>query len=76
MHPYLSGLMADAHRQDLLREADQHRLVAQARSARPHRALAPWQAAVAQVGERVRLLAKPAPAAAVGCAPQPVCCPA
>lgn len=75
MHPYLSGLMAEAHREDLLREADQRRLVRHARAARPRHALAQWQAAVAQAGERVRLLARPAPAAAVGCAPQPVCCP-
>ena len=76
MHPYLSGLMAEAHREDLLREADQHRLVMQARAARPRPGLAEWQAALAQAGEKVRLLAKRAPAAAVVCAPQPVCCPA
>ena len=74
MHPYLSGLMAEAHREDLLREAVQHRLVMQARSARSHRAPAQWQAAVARVNEWVGLLAKPAPAAVVGCAPLPVCC--
>lgn len=76
MHPYLSGLMGEAHREDLLREADQHRLVMQARGARPRHGLTLWQAAVAQVGEKVRLLAKPAPAATVACAPQSVCCPA
>ena len=76
MHPYLSGLMAEAHREDLLREADQHRLVTRARAARPRRGLAQWQAALAQAGEKVRLLAKSAPAAVAGCAPQPVCCPA
>ena len=76
MHPYLSDLMAEAHREDLLREADRHRLVRQARGARPRGRLAQWQAAVAQVGEKVRLLANPAPAANVVCAPQPVCCPA
>jgi hypothetical protein len=76
MHPYLSGLMAEAHREDLLREADQHRLVMQARAARPRHGLAQWQAALAQVGNKVRLLAKPAPAASVAYAPQPVCCPA
>lgn len=76
MHPYLSGLMAEAHRQDLLREAEQHRLVLQTRAARPRRGLAQWQAAVEQLGEKVRLLAKPAPVAVTGCAPQPSCCPA
>ena len=76
MHPYLSGLMAEAHREDLLREADQHRLVTQASAARPRRGLAQWQAALAQAGEKVRLLATPRPAAAAGCLPQPVCCPA
>ena len=76
MHPYLSGLMAEAHREDLLREAHQHRLVMQAREARPRRRLAQWQAVVTQAGEKVRLLAKPAPAASLVCAPQPVCCPA
>ena len=76
MHPYLSGLMAEAHREDLLREADQHRLVMQARAARPRSGLTQWQAAVAQVGEKVRLLTKPAPTVSVACAPQPVCCPA
>ena len=76
MHPYLSGLMAEAHREELLREAEQHRLVIQARTARPRRGLAQWREALAQAGERVRLLARPAPAAAVGCAPQPACCPA
>ena len=76
MHPYLSGLMAEAHREDLLREAEQQRLVMQARAARPRHGLAQWQAAVAQVGEKIRLLAKPAPAASAACASQPVCCPA
>lgn len=76
MHPYLSGLMAEAHREDLLREANQHRLLMQARSARPRGGLTQWQAAVAQASEKVRLLAKPAPAASVACAPQPACCPA
>ena len=75
MHPYLSVLMAEAHREDLLREADQHRLVAHTRSAQPSR-LARWETAVARVGDRVRLPVKPAPAAVVGCAPPPVCCPA
>ena len=75
MHPYLSGLMAEAHREDLLRDADQHRLVLQARAARPRRMLTDWQTAVAQLNEKVRLLVKPAPAV-VGCAPKPVCCPA
>lgn len=76
MHPYLTGLMAEAHREDLRREADQHRLVAQARAARRRHGLVQWQAALAQAGEKVHLLAKPAPAPAAGCAPQPVCCPA
>jgi hypothetical protein len=76
MHPYLSGLMAEAHREDLLREADQHRLVAQARAARPRHAMTEWQAALGRVGERVRLLATPARATGVRCAPEPVCCPA
>ncbi len=75
MHPYLSGLMAEARREDLLREADRHRLVTLARTGQPS-ALAQWRAAMAQVADRVRLLARPAPAAVVGCAPQPVCCPA
>ena len=74
MHPYLTGLMAEAHREDLLREADQHRLAMQGRAARPRRGLVLWQAALAQVGDRVRLLARPA--AFGGCAPQPACCPA
>ena len=74
MHPYLTGLMAEAHREDPLREADQHRLVMQARVRRPRRGLAQWEAAVAQVGARVRLAARPA--AVAGCAPQPACCPA
>lgn len=76
MHPYLTGLMVEDHLEDLHREADQHRLVRQAREARPRRALPQWRGALTQVGERVRLLTKPAPAAPVGCAPQPVCCPA
>ena len=76
MHPFVSGLMADAHREELLRQADQHRLVVQARAVRPRRGSAPWQAAVSQVAEKLRVLAKPAPAAIAGCAPQPACCPA
>jgi hypothetical protein len=76
MHPHLTGLMAEAHRQDLLREADQHRLAVQARAARPRRALLPWKDAVVDLGQKVRLFAKPSPVAAVGCAPQPSCCPA
>jgi hypothetical protein len=69
MHPYLSGLMAEAHRVDLLREADQHRLVLQARAERPHRPLTPVLQAMAQLGAKSRLLAGPAPAAVAGCAP-------
>lgn len=76
MHPYLSGLTAEAHREDLLRDADQHRLITQARSARPRRGLTPWQAVVSQLGQKVRLLATPRHAAVSGCAPQPACCPA
>ncbi|SDP40673.1 hypothetical protein SAMN04489867_2347 [Pedococcus dokdonensis] len=75
MHPLVSGLMADAHREDLLREAEQHRLVRQARGVSKQR-LTQWQASVTQIADKVRLLAKPAPAAVAGCAPQPVCCPA
>ena len=67
MHPFVSGLMADAHREDLCREAEQRRLVRQVRAARPAR-LAQWQAAVAQLGDRVRRLATPAPVATAGCA--------
>lgn len=76
MHPYLTGLMAEAHRDDLLREADQHRLVLQARAASPHRPLTPVLQALAQLGARARLLARPAPAAVAGCAPPRVaaCC--
>jgi hypothetical protein len=76
MHPYLTGLMAEAHRDDLLREADQHRLVVQVRAARPRRTLTPVLQAVAQLGAKARLLARPAPAAVAGCAPQraAACC--
>jgi len=73
MHPYLSGLMAEAHREDLLREAHQRRLVMHARATGTQ---VQWRTALAQLGAKVGLLAKPAPVAAVGCAPQPVCCPA
>ena len=51
--PLTATVMAEAHREDLLREAVQHRLVMQARSARSHRAPAQWQAAVARVNEWV-----------------------
>jgi hypothetical protein len=74
MHPYLTGLMAQAHQEDLRQDAERHRLVAQARAAHPRPGLTLWQTALGQVGEKVRLLAKPAPVAARGS--QPVCCPA
>ena len=76
MHPYLTGLMAETHREDLLREAEQHRLVMAARAARPRRSLPQWKGALAQVGGKVRLLARPAPIATVGCTTQQACCPA
>lgn len=75
MHPYLTGLMAEAHREDLLREAAQYRLVARALAARSTHTQTHWRTALAHLGAKARLLAKPAPAAVVGCSPQPVCCP-
>lgn len=76
MHADLSGLLAEAHREDLLREAHQHRLVRQAHATRPLQGMTQWPDALGWAGAKVRLLPKPAPAASVACAPQPVCCPA
>ena len=79
MHPYLTGLVAETHRQDLLREADQHRLVRQARAVRADRTRPDSTTSLTQLVARALRLARPTaePAAAVGRAPQqPVCCPA
>ena len=78
MHPYLTDLVAETHRQDLLREADQHRLVRQARAARGDRSRPGWTTSLTQLVARALRLAGPtaASAAVVGRAPQRVCCPA
>ena len=42
MHPHLSALVAEEHRHDLLREAEQHRMVATARTPGPLRPPRSW----------------------------------
>jgi hypothetical protein len=69
MHPFLTADMARTHIDDLHRDAEQHRLAAQARAGRTHAVLAGWREAVASATARARRAVAPA-------TPQPVCCPA
>ncbi|KGN37639.1 hypothetical protein [Knoellia aerolata] len=68
MHPYVTGLMAQAHRDDLLADAARHRLLAEAAAAggRPRAAL------LTRLRETVGRLTRPVPAPE----PSAACCPA
>ena len=70
MHPFLTADMARTHMDDLHRDAQRHRLAAQARPGGTHATLARWRGAVASATARARQVVSPATS------PQPVCCPA
>jgi hypothetical protein len=73
MHPYLTGVMAQAHIEDLHREAARHRLAAAARAGRTGPVTA-WRSTVTDAIAGLRRAMTPTPARA--CAPQSECCPA
>lgn len=73
MHPYLTGAMAQAHIEDLHRDAARHRLIAEARAGRTGPVTA-WRSTVSDAIASLRRAIMPAPARA--CAAPPVCCPA
>jgi hypothetical protein len=74
MHPYMTGIMAQAHMEDLHAEAARNRLIAQARAGRPE-PVASWWSRVGHAIAGARRAVGPAPAAAPR-VPQATCCPA